>query len=265
MRNIKLTIACDGTNYSGWQVQPERVTIQGLLQKAVREMTGEENNVVGSGRTDAGVHVLAQVAAFKTKTDILPEGFLKGINRTLPKDIRVLGVEEVGPDFHPIRDAKKKHYRYVVSEEGGEHPLFLNRKWAVGRGLNLEVMREAAGCLVGEHDFSSFRASDGEDRGRVREIFEVRVNQLDCFGLWPGNGTRVPPIASGVCAKDVVIDIIGNGFLKNMVRNIVGTLVEVGLGKITPGEFRDILDSRDRKMAGVCAPAHGLYLHSVIY
>jgi tRNA pseudouridine38-40 synthase len=268
MKNLKLTIAYDGTGYSGWQVQPNGVTIQELLQNSVRKMTNEENNVVGSGRTDAGVHALAQVAVFRTEKDIPLDGFLKGINSDLPKDIRVLNIEEVSLDFHPIRDSKKKSYRYIISDEDAEHPLLLNRKWAVGRSLDLELMNEAARHLVGEHDFSAFKAADGVEKGSVRRIFKISVKELDCFGLWPRNDTNLPVIASGAkqsSSRSIVIDIIGNGFLKNMVRNIVGTLVDVGLKKITPNQFKDILDSRDRKRAGVCAPAHGLYLYSVEY
>lgn len=267
MRNIKLTISYDGTDYSGWQIQPNGVTIQELLQKAVRQMTGEDNNLVGAGRTDAGVHAFGQVASFRTEKGIPIEGFRKGLNSVLPADIRIMSVEEVPDNFHPIRDSKSKHYRYIISVGESEYPLFLNRSWLIMRDLDERMMREASLCLVGKHDFSAFRAADDCNNGAVREIFDLKICAYD------KNIFISDFLLQGVASSDAkplnkssyIIDIKGDGFLKNMVRNIVGTLVDVGVGKITPAEFKEIFESHDRKKAGVCAPASGLYLVAVEY
>jgi tRNA pseudouridine38-40 synthase len=249
MHVIKLTISYDGTAYSGWQIQPNGVTIQELIQKAVREMTGEENNVVGAGRTDAGVHAFAQVASFRTERDISTDGFWQGLNSSLPPDIRIVVVEEASESFHPIRDSKSKHYRYIISVGGFEDPLNLNRSWFMRRPFDLELMNQAAGCLVGEQDFSAFRASDASGASPVKSVFSAHWNEEKLTDKY----------------INYYFEIKGNGFLKNMVRNIVGTLVDVGLKKITPDDFKNILDSKDRKKAGICAPASGLYLVSVEY
>jgi len=173
MHNIKLTISYDGTNYSGWQIQPNGVTIHGLIQAAIRKMTGEENNLVGSGRTDAGVHAFAQVASFRTEKKIPPDGFRRGVNSLLPFDIRITDAEEADINFHPIRDAKSKEYHYLMSSEKREHPLCLNRAWCLGRELDIDAMNKAAAYLVGEHDFSAFKASDGCEESSVREVYRV--------------------------------------------------------------------------------------------
>jgi tRNA pseudouridine38-40 synthase len=270
MRHIKLTLAYDGTNYSGWQIQPNAISIQELVQKAVREMTGEENNVVAAGRTDAGVHACGQVASFRTERDIPLDGFKKGLGTILPRDIRVLDASEVNEDFHPIRDSKLKHYRYMISEGEFEHPLSLHRSWTVGRSLDIDLMQEAASYLIGEHDFTSFCASDACEGSRVREIESIKVNSLSPWGEGRGEGENdlsTPPHPSLLPKgeKEIIINITGSGFLKNMVRNIVGTLVDVGLEKISPEEFKKILEAKDRKKAGICAPACGLYLVVVDY
>lgn len=254
VRNLRLTIAYDGSYYSGWQIQPNAVTIQALLQNAVRDMTGEETNVIGAGRTDAGVHALAQVASFKTEKNISLEGFRCGLNSKLPRDIRINKIEESAENFHPMRDAKGKHYRYLFSEEMAEHPLYLNRRWCVGRKLNIDAMKKAAKFLIGKHDFTSFRAADGCDDNAIREVRSVKISSVSsCSDEYD------------VTLPFFSLDITGGGFLKNMVRNIVGTLVDVGLGKISPDQMNEILAAKDRKKAGVCAPACGLYLVSVSY
>jgi len=249
LRTVKLTIAYEGSLYSGWQIQPNATTIQEVLQKAVHEVTQENNNVIGAGRTDAGVHALGQVASFRTEKGIPLKKIKSAINRYLPKDIRILKTEEVNNTFHPIRDSKKKHYRYILALTENEHPLFLNRVWHVRKSLNIEAMKSASKYLIGKNDFSSFKASDGESIDSVREVYSVDIKE-ESFYLYD--------IA-------YVIDVTGNGFLKNMVRNIVGTLIDVGSTKITSGDFKQILDAKDRKKAGVCAPASGLYLVSVMY
>lgn len=276
MRHIRLTIAYDGTNYSGWQIQPNATTIQELVQNAVRAMTGEECNVVGAGRTDAGVHAFAQVASFRTAKEVKLNGFLMGLNTNLPRDIRITGAEEVDINFHPIRDAKSKHYRYIISEYKEEHPLLLHRSWPVGRALDTGSMNEAAKFLIGKHDFTSFRASDSGDEGAVRRIHSAVFTRLSanvvaglCAGhkIYLNGGHRGPPLhlENFWTTREIEFNITGSGFLKHMVRNIVGTLVDVGLGRTTPEGFKNILEVKDRKKAGPCAPASGLYLVAVEY
>ena len=256
MRVIKLTLAYDGTNYAGWQIQKNATGIQAVLQAAVQKMTSEDNRVVGSGRTDAGVHALCQVASFKTDTDIPLEGFRKGINTILPTDIRILSVEEVSNDFHPIRDAKRKDYRYIIIQSENESPIFRNRAWMIRQTLDIEAMNAAAEVLVGKEDYSSFKASDGVDDA-VREVFSASFRTV--------RGEGIVPLDLSLGETTIVFDISGEGFLKNMVRNIMGTLVDVGLGKLSTPQFKDILLAKDRKKAGVCAPASGLYLMHVTY
>lgn len=258
MKTIKLTIAYDGAGYSGWQIQPNAVTVQGLIQQAVRRMTGEKNNLVGAGRTDAGVHALGQVASFRTESKIPLKGFERGLNSELPPDIRVLDAEKVLNTFHPIRDSKAKNYSYIFSEDAFLHPLNNNRLWPVGRKMDLKKMNEALRFIVGEHDFSSFRAADKRDDHSVRRVLKARITE---FTDWK----HFPVIDNGMKGSVYKFDIKGEGFLKNMVRNIVGTIVQVGIGKISVTGFKKIVDAKDRKKAGICAPACGLYLVFVKY
>lgn len=246
---IRLQIAYDGTNYCGWQIQKNAISVQYLIQKFVREMTGEDNNVVGASRTDAGVHALAQVATFITEKKIPLDGFKMGLNSLLPRDIRIVGAKRVGGDFHPIKDTKGKHYRYIISEARDEHPLYLNRAWPLGKPLDVKEMKTGARHLLGRHDFSAFKAADGDKVDPVKRVKSISIKRQRGF----------------VSERHYIIDVVGDGFLKNMVRNIVGTLAEVGLGKKAQADIKKILESRDRKKAGVCAPASGLYLVKVFY
>lgn len=230
----------DGTAYAGWQSQTNARAIQDVVREAIARMTEEKVNLIGASRTDTGVHALGQVASFQTARDISCEGFLKGLNSLLPDDIRVKHCEEVPLSFHPIRDAKRKTYRYLF--DTGETPSALqrNRAWWVGPGLDWRGMEEAAQYLVGERDFKSFRGAHGEVKSTTRQLEKI------------------------VFAKDQ-ITFIGNGFLKHMVRNIVGTLIEVGRGRLQPDDIRKILAAKDRTQAGPTAPPQGLYLVGVEY
>ncbi len=244
MQNLKLTLEYDGTAYHGWQVQPGLPTIQGVLQDAVKRLTGEEVRIIGAGRTDAGVHALAQVANFRTGRAMATEVWERGLNSLLPPDIVVTGLGPVPDGFDARRSATAKTYRYSILS--GRCPSALQRHFLlhVRDRLDITAMAEAATCLVGEHDFTAFRAADGEDSNAVRHMYEARL------------------IAEGHRLDFV---ITGKGFLKHMIRIVVGTLLDVGRGKLTPAGFRHILDSQDRRRAGRTAPAHGLCLMHVSY
>lgn len=241
MRTVKLTIEYDGTAYAGWQSQANARAIQDVLREAIGEMTDESVSLTGASRTDAGVHALAQTAVFKTKTAIPCEGFVKGLNSLLPKDIRIHQAEEEAESFHPIRNAKWKTYHYKL--EIGERPSALNRHriWWVGPRIDLKKMAAAARYLVGKHDFKSFQGAHSEVKTTVRTLRDI------CFLPGP------------------ILEFVGDGFLKQMVRNIVGTLVEIGTGKKQPQEVQKILEAKNRKTAGICAPPQGLYLVSIEY
>ena len=249
MRNIKLVLAYDGTEFAGWQIQPDAPTIQGTLAEAIEKLTKEKVLPQGSGRTDAGVHALAQVASFSTECSIPTENFLKALNGTLPPSIRVLDVSEVPASFHVRKSAMGKTYRYRMFR-GAVCPPFLTRYvWHYPYPLNEAAMTQAAQNVIGEHDFTSFAAVDPE-RGRDDEVSNVRT-------ISSSEWNRVD--------NEFVYSVHGNGFLHHMVRNLVGTFLLVGKGTIAPEEINRILEAHNRSVAGATAPASGLYLVSVDY
>lgn len=249
MRNIKLVLAYDGTEFAGWQIQPDAPTIQGTLAQAIEKLTNEKLLPQGSGRTDAGVHALAQVATFATESTIPIENFLKALNGNLPPAIRVLDVNEVPASFHARKSAIGKTYRYRMYR-GAVCPPFLARYvWHYPYPLNEAAMADAAAKVIGEHDFTSFAAVDPE-RGRDEEVSNVRTISLS---EWKRDG------------DEFVYTVHGNGFLHHMVRNLVGTFLPAGKETIAPSEISRILEARNRSAAGATAPAHGLYLVSVNY
>lgn len=245
MRHIKLVIEYDGTYYHGWQIQPHVRTIQQIIMEKIALMTREEVTLIAAGRTDAGVHARGQVACFKTSTAIPLEGFWRGLNSLLPPDIVVKSVEEVAENFHPQYCARRKTYKYVILNQKLPSAIHRHFCWHVPFPLNVKAMQAAADCLLGENDFSSFQAADAEVTNPVREIFRAQ---------W-------------LIREEVFLDffIEANGFLKHMVRNIVGTLVDVGKGKISARDFQEILAAKDRRQAGMTAPAQGLFLWEVQY
>lgn len=248
MRCIKLTLAYDGTDYLGWQRQPQGRTIQGTLEEAIRRLTGEGCRVVASGRTDVGVHALGQVAAFRTGSPLALEVIQRALNALLPSDIVILSVEEAPPTFHPIRDAKRKRYRYHIWDSNLK-PVFLRPYvWFYPRPLDVAEMSVAASLLLGEHDFSAFETSGAKRKTSVRTIYEISVDR------------RHPSLP-----HLITIEVEADGFLYNMVRNIVGSLVEVGRGSRAPEWLRQVLLRRDRRLAGPTAPGCGLFLVSVSY
>jgi tRNA pseudouridine38-40 synthase len=245
MRNIKLLIEYDGTNYQGWQVQPNGLTIQGMIEEKLTLITGEVIYLIGSGRTDSGVHAFGQVANFKTKSKLDVHSIQRALNSLLPPDIVIQRAEEVEEDFHARRESKSKVYEYRILNQDIRSAFRHEYAWHIPQKLDLEEMREATQILIGEHDFSSFRSVGSPTRTAIRKVIRAEWKR-DREGL-------------------IQFEIEANGFLKQMVRALVGTLVEVGKGKIDSEEFQKILDSKNRREAGPTAPAHGLFLKEVKY
>ena len=244
MRNIKLTIRYDGTRYAGWQSQKNGLAIQDVIQDAIRRITGQRVSLVGSGRTDAGVHAEAQIANFKTKSKIPLEKIRMALNSMLPKDIAVTCVEEVSQRFNAQKSAKSKIYRYTIMNNDYMDPLVRHFASKCFYELNIGSMRKAAGHLVGRHDFKSFQTTDGEEKGSIRTIKNIKIEKSGDL---------------------VYIYIEANGFLYNMARSIVGTLVEVGRGKFEIARVKSIISQRNRRFSGPTMPAKGLCMVAVKY
>ncbi len=245
MRNIKITIEYDGKNFAGWQSQPGKVSIQSEIEKAIKEITGEECEVIASGRTDAGVHALGQVANFHTNTNIEIEKIPYAINSKLTKSIVINNAEEVDDRFHSRYNCKLKTYRYIVNNSEFPSALERYREYHMPIKLDIEAMKEAVKHFEGEHDFKGFKSSGGNaKKTTVRTITKAVVEEY---------GSRL------------YIELTGNGFLYNMVRIIAGTIVDVGLGKIDAKSIPEVIESKDRTRAGKTLPPHGLYLVSVNY
>lgn len=255
MRTIRLVLAYDGTGYHGWQIQPNGISIQECLEKKISLITGETVNVLSAGRTDAGVHALGQVAAFRTASRHAPEVFFRALNATLPDDIRILAADEAPNAFHPRFDAKRKIYTYLIANDTDLSPFAVRYAWKIRMHLDDAAMRTAADHLVGKHDFTSFQASGCAAKTAVRTITACTVEELagiDFLGFsLPGRFIR--------------ISVEADAFLRHMVRNIVGTLVEVGSAKRKADAVSGLLQLRDRSAAGPTAPACGLFLYRVFY
>lgn len=244
MRNIKLTIEYDGKDFNGWQKQPTKLNIQGEIEKAIEEITGEKVDLTASGRTDAGVHSLGQTANFKTESQIQIEKFAKAINSKLKKSIVIKSAEEVDERFHSRYSVKSKTYRYIINNSDNGTAIYRGLEYHIPMKLDVKKMQEAMKFFEGEHDFKGFKASGTSSKSSVRTIYKGEVKQ---------EGERI------------IIEVTGNGFLYNMVRIIAGTLVDVGLEKIKPEGIPEIIESKDRTKAGKTLPPHGLYLLKVEY
>jgi len=250
MRNLKLILAYDGSEFAGWQVQPDAASVQGTLASAIGRITGEKVLPQGSGRTDAGVHALAQVATFATESSVPTANFVKALNDILPASVRVLEAQEAAPDFHARKSARGKTYRYRIYRAAICPPFLARYLWHYPFPLDELAMVRAAGLVEGEHDFTSFAAVDPE-RGRegkpmsnLREVFS---------SSWERQG------------DEFVYTVRGSGFLHHMVRNLVGTFILVGKGTLRAEDVTRILQARHRSAAGATAPASGLYLVNVEY
>ncbi len=245
-RTVRLVLEYDGSDLSGWQRQENAPSVQGHLEEALARMTGVPTPVIGASRTDAGVHALGQVACFDTAASIPCDGFRLGLNSMLPPAIAVVAADEAPPGFHARFWASGKHYRYSLLTRSSRSPLARRLAWhRPGAALDLAAMRQAAELVVGERDFSAFRASGCTARTAVRRIDQIAISEPH--------------------PHRIDLDVRGNAFLRNMVRILVGTLVEVGERRLPPTQVAEILESRDRTRAGQTAPPHGLCLVEVLY
>jgi len=243
MPRVKLVLEYDGTELVGWQAQPNGRSVQAVVEAALEELLGEPVKVAAAGRTDSGVHALGQVAAFSTSRALPLKAYAVGLNGHLPPDVAVVAAEEVPDAFDPRRWSLGKRYRYLISNRKGRSPLRRRTHWELFMPLDVEAMRAGARALVGRHDFSAFRAADCEAPHAVREVRALSI--------------------AGEAGGEVAMEVEGTAFLKHMVRNIAGTLVEVGKGKQPAEWVAEVLASRDRTRAGPTAPAHGLCLVEV--
>jgi tRNA pseudouridine38-40 synthase len=287
MHNLKLTVAYDGTDFRGWQIQPGQPTIQGALTDVVQQLTQERLSLQGAGRTDAGVHAWGQVVSFKTHSELAPEDFVRGCNALLPPSIRVRGAEEVSSNFHARWRAQAKTYVYAIYRGAVVPPFRWRYVLHVPQALDFAAMAAAARCFEGERDFTTFSTSTGseeEDREQtmIRRVFRSELivrpigagsfdldADLDAgvhvnFGTISGERARASRYPDE-CADEWVYVIRGSSFLHYMVRKIVGTLIQVGRGRRPAGEIPALLEKRDRACAGPTAPPHGLCLLSVEY
>ena len=245
MRNIKLVIEYDGKDFNGWQKQPTKLNIQGEIEKAIKQITGEDVDLTASGRTDAGVHALGQVANFKTNSNIPIEKIPIALNSNLKKSIVIKSAEEVEERFHSRLNCKRKTYRYIINNSKYGTAIYRNLETHIPMKLDIQKMQQAVKYFEGKHDFKAFKASGTSSKSSVRTIYRAEVRDA-------GN-------------ERIYIELTGNGFLYNMVRIIAGTLVEVGMGKIEPQEIKTIIESQKRENAGKTLPPQGLYLVNVEY
>ena len=272
MRRIMLTVAFDGTNYSGWQIQPNKETIEGVLNRELSRLLNEEIKVVGASRTDSGVHAEGAVCVFDTESKIPGDKFSYAINHKLPEDIRIRNSKEVDITFHPRRVNSRKTYRYRIRHDEFPNPLDARYSYHVYTKLDIEAMRRACEFIKGKHDFKSFCSVHTDVDTTVRTVYDVHIDVtpdkklLQMSGLMKSAGESGAMRSGGESAagriRPEIIDIYvtGNGFLYNMVRIIAGTLIEVGQGKIKPEEIPAIIEACDREKAGPTAPAKGLTL-----
>ena len=263
MAHFKITLAYDGADFSGWQAQPGQRTVQGALERAWREITGEVVRMNVAGRTDAGVHARGQVASVESATHIVPESLVGALNAKLPEDAAVTSVELASLEFHATHDAKCKRYRYSIYNHPRRPILQRRYAWHIPTPLDTAAMQAGAQALVGKRDFASFQSAGSERESTVRTIFAAAVTKS-------GVGQGSAPASSTALAEDeqdalVTIDVEGDGFLYNMVRSIAGTLVEVGRGRRTAESIDEVIAACSRSAAGQTAPAHGLTLLWVRY
>ncbi|MBC8591554.1 tRNA pseudouridine(38-40) synthase TruA [Wansuia hejianensis] len=244
MKNIKLVIEYEGTNYSGWQSQDNAIGIQAIIEDAIKEVTGEKVKLIGSGRTDSKVHALGQVANFFTNSNIPGNKFKYPLNIKLPEDIKIIDSEEVDKGFHSRFDATRKRYKYIIYNGSMPRPIYRNFSYHVDRKLNIGNMKESLKDLIGTNDYKSFMGPRTHVKSTIRTIYSIEIIEAGDF---------------------IEIVIEGNSFLRHMVRIIVGTLVHIGLGKIEKQELWNIMQNKDRKLAGPTAPAQGLFLEKVYY
>lgn len=269
MKRIKLTVAYDGTNYHGWQIQPNAVTVEGELNKAVSELTGEHIEVIGASRTDAGVHALGNVAVFDTESRIPGEKFSYALNQRLPEDIIIQSSEEVALDFHPRYQECRKTYEYTILNRKFPLPEYRNTAHFDYGNLDVKAMQDACKAFIGEHDFAGFCSAGAQVKTTVRTIYSLEVECIE-LGKAKPDGENSEDLSAGTDKQKendrlIRIRVNGNGFLYNMVRIIAGTLLEVGKENIPSEKMGEIIASTNRAKAGPTAPARGLKLVEIRY
>ncbi|MCE5313229.1 MAG: tRNA pseudouridine(38-40) synthase TruA [Nitrospiraceae bacterium] len=255
MRNIALLIQYDGTSYSGWQSQPNAVTLQALIEEKISKITGRQVNLVAAGRTDAGVHALGQVASFKTESTHDPLTIRNALNALLPPDIRIMNAAYADAEFHPRFDALEKSYIYIIATDRVVSPFVHRYAWRLPYDLDVDAMRAASLNLTGRHDFSAFRGAGCGAKTTVRNMISLTIEETNAIGFMTGS----------ISGRFIILRLKADAFLRHMVRNITGTLVEAGRGKLQPDDIKKILESLDRKKAGPTAPACGLFMEQVWY
>ena len=257
-KRIKIIVAYDGSNYCGWQIQPNGVTIEEVLNKTISELCGAEIKVIGASRTDSGVHARGNVAVFDTCAPIPPKRFLYAINRLLPPDIVVMQSEEVEASWHPRFQKSRKTYRYHLDVGVAPNPIKRTTHYYVAQTLDLKAMDKAATFLVGKHDFAGFTKEECQEKNTVREIYQAEF-------LYTVAGEDFSADALISSYDEIIFTIQGNGFLYNMVRMILGLLLEIGKGKYPPEIVGDVLQNPAKIPAKVTAKAHGLILWEIAY
>ncbi|MDB4637782.1 MAG: tRNA pseudouridine(38-40) synthase TruA [Planctomycetaceae bacterium] len=264
-RNIRLTLAYDGSNYVGWQIQPNGVTVQELVQKAISDLTGEEIKLIAAGRTDSGVHALGQVANFQTSSTIPAEKFASALQSRLPEDIIARDSLEVPERFHATYSAVRKCYRYLIHHRDIGLPFLRNYTWRFGNELDLHKMREAAKHIVGTHDFRCFETQYPNKATSVRTVEHLTIECQSMWDVWSAFDFESQQSTVADTDEVLCLEISADGFLYNMVRAITGTLVDVGRGRYQSDDVERMIAEGNRSLAGPTAPAHGLYLVSVDY
>lgn len=275
MRRIRIVVAYDGTNYCGWQIQPNGITIEEILNRQISKLTGEDIRIIGASRTDSGVHALGNVAAFDTESRIPGDRFAYALNQKMPEDIVIVRSDEVSLDWHPrYQDEISKTYEYHIYNAKVRNPLKSRYSTFVSFDLDVEKMREGAKYILGEHDFASFCNVRTNAKDTVRTVHEITIAEIPVDMPQALNTGHEGGLSSGHVnrrntnpenGKEIVIRVTGNGFLYNMVRIIAGTLIRVGRGFYEPEKIRDILEAKEHTSEGITAPPNGLVLVSIDY
>lgn len=268
LRNIMLTVSYQGTRYCGWQIQPDAPTVQDCVERALFKLTGTQTRVLCASRTDSGVHALGQVACFQTESTIAAAQFRRGLQRFLPPDIAIVMSQEVSPDFHATFSAIRKRYRYLIFDGAVLPPFLQHQVYRHRSELDVEAMQGALPHLLGTHDFRCFETNYPNKATSVRTIMEATMQRVPHWSIWGTDHNWLPSDARPHQAPHsplICFEIMADGFLYNMVRAIVGTLVQVGRGQKPPHHIADVITSMDRSNAGTTAPPDGLFLVQVVY
>lgn len=267
-RNIMLTVSYQGTRYNGWQIQPDAPTVQEFVETALEKLTGNATRVLSASRTDSGVHALGQVACFQTDSNIVAEQFRRGLQRFLPDDIAIVKSQEVSPKFHATYSAIRKRYRYLIFDGAVLPPFLRHQVYRHRSELDVDAMHAALPHLLGKHDFRCFETSYPNKATSVRTIMEATIERVPHWSAWHGDHDWLPTDArphAAPLSPLIRFEIMADGFLYNMVRAIIGTLIQVGRGQKPPEHVADVVASMDRSKAGTTAPADGLFLVHVVY